>query len=88
MSDFSAAVLRNAKRRDQNPTLKKIVVESLFSVGPSLLNLRIGLRKREWQEHWARESAWRLAKKILKEKHKGAFFSPTEKWSLPSPSKN
>ena len=42
----------------------------------------------EWQEHWARESGWRLAKKILKEKHEAAFFSPPEKWCLPSPSKN
>ena len=42
----------------------------------------------EWQEHWAREAAWKLAKKILKlnEKHNAAFFSPTEKWCLPSPS--
>ena len=42
-----------------------------------------------WQEHWAREAAWRLAKKILKskEKHKAAFFSPTEKWCVRSPSK-
>ena len=41
----------------------------------------------EWQEHWARQVPWRLAKKILKETHKAAFFSPTEKWCLPSPSK-
>ena len=43
----------------------------------------------EWQEHWAREAAWKLAKKILmlKEKHKTTFFSPKEKWCLPSPFK-
>ena len=42
----------------------------------------------EWQEHWARKAAWKLAKKILKlkEEHKSTFFSPTEKWCLPSPS--
>ena len=43
----------------------------------------------EWQEHWARGAAWKLAKEILKSKetHKATFFSPTEKWCLPSPSK-
>ena len=43
----------------------------------------------DWQEHWAREAAWKLAKKILKlkEKHKATFFSPSEKWCLSSPSK-
>ena len=35
----------------------------------------------EWQEQWVREAAWKLAKKILKvkEKHKAAFFTLTEK---------
>ena len=44
----------------------------------------------EWQEHWAREAAWNLAKKFLKlkEKHKATFFSPTETCCLPSPSQN
>ena len=43
----------------------------------------------EWQEHWAREATWKLAKKILKlkEEHKSTFFSPTEKWCLSCPSK-
>ena len=43
----------------------------------------------EWQDHWAPEAAWKLAKKILKFKlkHKATFFSPTEKWCLPSLSK-
>ena len=42
----------------------------------------------EWQERCAREAAWRLAKNILKlkEKHKAAFFSPSENWCLPAPS--
>ena len=42
----------------------------------------------EWQERCAREAAWRLAKSIakLKEKHKTAFFSPSENWYLPAPS--
>ena len=40
----------------------------------------------EWQERCAREAAWRVAKSILilKEKHKTAFFSPSENRSLPA----
>ena len=42
----------------------------------------------EWQERWAREAAWKLAKSILKlkEKNKTAFFSPLENRCLPAPS--
>ena len=42
----------------------------------------------EWQERWAREAAWKLAKSILKlkEKNKTAFFSPSENRCLPAPS--
>ena len=68
----------------------KFVMEILISVVPPLLNLRNrSQQETEWQEHWAREAAWMLAKKILKlkEKHEAAFFSPTEKWCLPLPSK-
>ena len=40
----------------------------------------------ELQERCAREAAWRLAKNILNfmEKHKTAFFSPSENWCLPA----
>ena len=52
-----------------------------------LQNLRIGLRKTEWQEQGAREAAWRLAKSVLKlnEKNKAVFFSPLENWCLLAP---
>ena len=42
----------------------------------------------EWQQRCAREAAWKLAKNIqkLKEKHKTAFFSPSENGCLPAPS--
>ena len=42
----------------------------------------------EWQERCARETAWRLARNILKskEKHQTAFFSLSENWCLPAPS--
>ena len=40
----------------------------------------------EWQERWAREAAWRLAKSVLKIKgeKKAAFFSPSENRCLPA----
>ena len=53
----------------------------LISVTPMLQILRIGVR-------CAREAAWKLAKNIvkIKEKHKTAFFSPSENRCLPAPS--
>ena len=70
----------------------KFVMEILISVVPTLLDLRTGLKKRRSGKSTGlakQRGAWRLAKKIqkLKEKHKAAFFSPTEQWCLPSPSK-
>ena len=38
----------------------------------------------EWQERFAREAAWRLAKSVLKEKNKATFFSPSENRCLPA----
>ena len=42
----------------------------------------------EKQERYAREAAWKMARRILKlrEKHKTTFFSPSENRCLPSPS--
>ena len=41
----------------------------------------------EWQERYAREAAWRLAKNILKlkKKIKATFFSLAENWCLSAP---
>ena len=40
----------------------------------------------EWQERWAREAAWKMAKSVLKlkEKNKATFFSPSENRCLPA----
>ena len=68
----------------------KFAMEILISVPPTFLNLRIGLRKRHsGQNIGLAKQRGELAKKILKlkEKHKAAIFSPTEKWCLPSTSK-
>ena len=42
----------------------------------------------EWQEHGAREAAWKLAKSVLKltEHETATFFSPSENRCLPAPS--
>ena len=55
-----------------------------MSAAPTLQNLRIGLRKTEWQEQGAREAAWKLAKSVfkIKEKERASFFSPSENWCL------
>ena len=57
-----------------------------MSVAPTLQNLRIGLRRREWQEQEAREAAWKLAKSVLnsKEQERATFFSLSENRCLPA----
>ena len=76
---FTTAVLRNAKLRDQNPSLGYICHGDAHQCSPNAPKLKDRSREgTEWQEHWAREAAWRQAAKILKskEKHNGTFFSP------------
>ena len=88
---FTKAIARHAKFRDKNPSLGIICPGELHQHGPNAPNFEDRSQEgTEWQEHWARKPAWKLAKKILKlkEKQKSTFFSPSEKWCLPSPSKN
>ena len=87
---FTKAVLRNAKDRDHKPSLSRICPGDPHQRSPNAPTFEDRSQEEtEWQEHCARETAWKLAKKILKlkEKHKATFFSPSEKWCLPSPSK-
>ena len=87
---FTNNTMRLAKIRDQKPSLNKICPGELHQRNPNAPKLEDRSQEEtEWQEHWARGAAWKLAKKILKlkERHKAAFFSPTEKWCLPSPSR-
>ena len=84
---FTKAIARHTKIRDQNPSLGYICPgEPLMSVAPTLQNLRIGLRRRQWQEQGAREAAWKLAKNVLKvkEHQRATFFSPSENRWLPA----
>ena len=86
---FTEAVVRHADTRDENPSLGMICPrdpQEHNSNAPKIEDR--SQEETEWQEQCAREAAWRLTKNILKlkEKHKTAFFSPSENWCLPAPS--
>ena len=86
---LTEAVLRHANIRDQNPSLGMICPGDPHQRNPNAPQFEDRSQEEtEWQERCAREAAWRLAKNILevKEKHKTAFFSPSENWCLPAPS--
>ena len=62
---FTKAVLRNANIRDQNPSLNKICPGDSHQRGLNAPKVEDRSQEEtEWQEHWAREAAWKLAKKI------------------------
>ena len=86
---FTEAVVRHADIRDQNPSLGMICAGDPHQRNPNAPNFEDRSQEEtEWQEGCARETAWRLAKSILKlkEKNRAAFFSPSENWCLPAPS--
>ena len=86
---FTKAVARHAYIRDQNPSLGMICPGDPHQRNPNAPKFEDRSQEEtEWQERWAREAAWRLAKGILKtkEKYEAAFFSPSENWCLPAPS--
>ena len=82
---FAKAVLRHANIRDQNPSLGMICPGDPHQRNPNAPKFEDRSQgETEWQERWAREAAWRVAKSILKfkETNKTAFFSPSENWCL------
>ena len=86
---FTKAVVRHADIRDQNPSLGMICRGDPHQRNPNAPKFEDRSQEEtEWQERCAREAAWRLAKHILKfkEKHKAAFFSPSENCCLSAPS--
>ena len=86
---FTKAVVRHANIRDQNPSLGMICPGDPHQRIPNAPKFEDRSQEEtEWQERYAREAAWRLAKSILKlkEKHKTTFFSPSENWCLTAPS--
>ena len=86
---FTKAIARHTKIRDQNLSLGLICPGEPHQRSPNAPKFEDRSQEEtEWQEQGAREAAWKLAKNILKlmEKHKTAFFSPSENWCLLAPS--
>ena len=84
---FTKAVVRHADIRDQNPSLGMICPGEPHQRSPNAPKFEDRSQEEtEWQEHGAREAAWKLAKSVLKlqEKHRAAFFSPSENRCLPA----
>ena len=80
---FTKAIARHTKIRDQNPSLGLICPGEPHQRSPNAPKFEDRSQEEtEWQEQGARVAAWRLAKSVfkLKEKHKIAFFSPSEKF--------
>ena len=68
---FTEAVLRHANIRDQNLSLGMICPDDPHQRDPNAPKFQDrSQEEREWQERWALEAAWRLAKSILKLKEK------------------
>ena len=86
---LTKAVVRHADIRDQNLSLGVICPGEPHQRSPNASKFEDPSQEEtEWQERWAREAAWRLAKNILifKEKNKATFFSLSENRCLPAPS--
>ena len=86
---FTKAVLRHANIRDQNPSLGIICPGQPRERSPNAPKFEDRSQEEtEWQERYAREAAWKLAKSALKleENERAAFFSPAENRCLPAPS--
>ena len=84
---FTKAVVRHADIPDQNPSLEIICPGDPQQRNPNAPKFEDPSQEETaWQERYAREAVWKLAKFILKlkEKDKTAFFSPSEKWCLPA----
>ena len=82
-------MLRHADIRDQNRSIGMICPGDPHQRNPNAPKFDDRSQEEtEWQEQGAREAAWKLAKNIFKlmEKHRTAFFSPSENRCLPAPS--
>ena len=88
---FTKATQRHADIREhKGPSLGKIHVKNPHQLSPYAVKFEDGSQEEIGrQERCARGDAWRLAKNIykLKETDKATFFSLTDEWSLPAPSR-
>ena len=83
---FTKAIARHTKNRDQNPSLGYICPGEPHERSPNAPKFEDRSQEEtEWQERWAREAAWKLAKSVLKlkEKNKATCFSPSENRCFP-----
>ena len=77
--EFTNAIARHTKIRDQNPSLGYICPGEPHERNPNAPKIEDRSQEEtEWQERCAREAAWRLAKNILKisgEKYNNILFT-------------
>ena len=79
--NFTKAVARHTRIRDQNPSLGHICQGEPHQRSPNAPKFEDRSQEEtEWQEQGAREAAWKLAKNVLKlkEHERATFFSPSE----------
>ena len=84
---FTKAIARQTKIRDQNPSLGYICPGEPHERSPNAPKFEDrSQEKTEWKEQGARETAWKLAKSVLKlkEHQRATFFSPSENRCLPA----
>ena len=84
---FTEAVASHAYIRDQNSSLGLICPGEPHQRSPNAPTFEDRSQEEtEWQERWASEAAWKLAKSVLnfKEENKATFFSPSENRCLPA----
>ena len=84
---FTKAIARHTKIRDQNPSLGYICPGEPHQRSPNAPKFEDRSQEEtEWQEHGAREAAWKLAKSVLKlrEHERATIFSPSENRCLPA----
>ena len=84
---FTKAVLRHAKIRDQNPSLGMICPGERHQRSPNAPKFEDRSQEEtEWQKQGAREAEWKLAKNVLKlkEHQRATCFSPSENRCLPA----
>ena len=85
--EFTKAIARHTKIRDQNPSLGFICPGEPHERSPNAPKFEDRSQEEtEWQEQGAREAAWKLAKNVLKlkEHERATFFSPSENRCLPA----
>ena len=85
--EFTKAIARHTKNRDQNPSLGYICPGEPHQRSPNAPKFEDRSQEEtQWQEQGAREAAWKLAKIVLKlkELERATFFSPSENWCLPA----